>query len=322
MSASLNWEREGQIWPHRSASQFVEVGPLAWHVQRMSPDQTSGPGNARAKATSKTPKVLLLHGTGASVHSWHRLMPVLAERCCVLAPDLPGHGFTKGRPDGGLTLDGIVDAIETLLTRADFQPDLVVGHSAGVAIALALSIKQAMANALDVPIVGLNPAIMPFRGPAAQVFPAMAKMLLVNPFAPRIFARMAKVPGEAARFLKRSTGSQTDAVSEACYAALFSNRHHARGALEMMANWDLEALKRHLPSLSNPVLLMHSDRDRAIPRSSVDAAVRLLPHAKLEMVSNAGHLAHEEQAEEFAARIIAFAREQGVLGQGLAQASA
>ena len=62
MSRPLAWEREGRIWPHRDASEFVPEGRHTWHVQRMG-----AAGN---------PKVLLLHGTGASVHSWRGVMPM------------------------------------------------------------------------------------------------------------------------------------------------------------------------------------------------------------------------------------------------------
>ena len=299
MSAPLLWDREGRAWPHREVSAFVSAVGLEWHVQRKSTGATDAP------------KLLLLHGTGASVHSWHRLMPILAERFELLVPDLPGHAFTRGKPPGGLTLDGIVKALDGLLEKQEFAPDMIVGHSAGAAIGLGWTLRQSS----KVPIIGLNPAIMPFRGPAAQVFPAMAKLLLVNPFAPRIFARMAKVPGEAGRFLRRSTGSRTDPTSEACYATMFGNHRHARGALEMMANWDLEGLKRQLPKVESPVLLVHSSADKAIPLSSVQSAARLLPSSRLELIQGAGHLAHEEKPEEAAKLIAAFAREHSVLTQ-------
>lgn len=297
MSGPLDWEREGRIWPHREASAFVEASGLRWHVQRMGLD------------SGKAPSLLLLHGTGASTHSWNGLLPLLAEHFDVLAPDLPGHAFTRGKPAGGLTLDGIVNAVSELLEHEKFVPDIIAGHSAGSAIAIGLALKQFA----TVPLIGLNPAIMPFRGPAAQIFPAMAKLLLVNPFAPRIFARMAQVPGEAERFLHRSTGSRPDAVTGACYATLLGNHRHARGALEMMANWDLEALKRKLPEVRNPVLLVHSASDRAIPLSSVEEAAKLLPDARLDLLTGAGHLAHEERPQEVAGLIEGFAREHALL---------
>ncbi|XUU61787.1 alpha/beta fold hydrolase BchO [Erythrobacter sp. HA6-11] len=305
MSRSLHWEREGLKWPHREASRFVEVRGLRWHIQQMGLER------------SERPKLLLLHGTGASVHSWHGIMPLLAKQFEVFVPDLPGHAFTAGKPRGGLTLSGIVNALSELLEQERFEPDMAVGHSAGAAIAL----EWALSSSGDIPLVGLNPAIMPFRGPAAQVFPAMAKLLLVNPFAPRIFARMAQVPGEAARFLQRATGSRTDPVSEACYATLFGNHRHARGALEMMANWDLDALKARLPKVINPTFLIHSSKDKAIPLASVEAAQRLLPDARLELIKGAGHLAHEEQPEAIASLITGFATEHGILKPEDAQAT-
>ncbi|MEL4403125.1 alpha/beta fold hydrolase, partial [Shewanella algae] len=82
-------------WPNRDSSRFVEAGGLVWHVQQMG----SGP------------PILLLHGTGAATHSWRGVMPLLARDFTVIAPDLPGHGFTRGRPRGGLTLPGMAGAV-------------------------------------------------------------------------------------------------------------------------------------------------------------------------------------------------------------------
>jgi len=79
MSDRLIWERDGRDWPNRSASRFVSAAGLRWHVQQF------GTG----------PVALLVHGTGASTHSWRGLAPILAESFSVVAPDLPGHGFTE-----------------------------------------------------------------------------------------------------------------------------------------------------------------------------------------------------------------------------------
>ncbi len=292
MSERLDWSREGRDWPHRDASRFVATPGMRWHVQQMG----SGP------------PVLLLHGTGASAHSWRGIMPLLAERFTVIAPDLPGHGFTSGQPRDGLSLPGMVRGLGDLLGELGHAPALVVGHSAGVAIGLALLAQGDPAT----PLVGFNPAIAPFPGLASRLFPALARALFVNPFAPRIFARVARVPGETARFLARSTGSRLDAVGLACYETLLGNARHCRGALDMMASWDLERLDDALPGIANPVLLVHSAGDSAIPLASVRKAAARLPNAALDLVPGLGHLAHEEDPGEYARRIIAFVREQGV----------
>ena len=51
-------------------------------------------GDFHCEVAGEGPVALLLHGTGASTHSFRDLLPWLARRCTVVAPDLPGHGFT------------------------------------------------------------------------------------------------------------------------------------------------------------------------------------------------------------------------------------
>ena len=61
------------------------------------------------------PVLLLLHGTGAATHSWRSLAPLLAEHFRVVAPDLPGHGFTSGRPSGGLAMPAVARSVSDLM---------------------------------------------------------------------------------------------------------------------------------------------------------------------------------------------------------------
>ncbi|MCX7282612.1 MAG: alpha/beta fold hydrolase [Novosphingobium sp.] len=283
------WDVEGRDWPNRDASRFVDTPGLKWHVQ------IAGEG----------PVVLLLHGTGAATHSWRAVLPLLAQDCTVIAPDLPGHGFTQGRPRHGLTLNGMAGALGDLLNALEKRPAIVVGHSAGAAIALQLVHAQGSRT----PIVGFNPALMPFPGLAAKLFPSLAKALFVNPFVPRMLAGIARIPGETGRFLGRATGSRIDAQGITAYEALISQHRHCGGAMEMMANWDLEALSRLLPQIASPVLLVHSSGDTAVPLASVERAAGLIPDCRLDVLPALGHLAHEEQPKRAADLIRAFAKE-------------
>ncbi len=283
------WNVEGRDWPNRATSRFVDTGRMRWHVQ------IAGSG----------PVLLLLHGTGAATHSWRALLPLLAEHFTVIAPDLPGHGFTTGRPAGGLSMDGIARAVGALMAKLDLAPELVVGHSAGAAIALRMVLDGVIAPK---GVVGLNPALLPFPGLAAKLFPALARMLFVNPFAPHIFAAMARGPGEAGRFLERSTGSRIDAAGVDFYRRLFATSEHCAGALTMMAAWDLDTLSRDLPRIRVPVLFVTGAGDAAIPAASVTEAAALIPGARVEMLPDLGHLAHEEQPDLVATLIGEFAQ--------------
>ncbi|MDJ0643227.1 MAG: alpha/beta fold hydrolase [Erythrobacter sp.] len=292
MSRPLDWNREGLIWPHREASAFVEAGGARWHVQRM------GSGSP----------LLLLHGTGGSVHSWRGLMPLLAEHFEVIAPDLPRHAFTKGHPPSDMALPTMARAIADLNEALGIEPDLVVGHSAGAALALQMALDQGFSG----PIVGLNSALRPFPGPASQIFPAVAKLLFVNPLVPRIFSAAASFGAEAERFIYRSTKSNIDATGQACYTELLRNPRHTKGALAMMANWDLPTLRTRMHTIGNEVLLVHSDEDAAIPLAWAKEAHGWLPNARLEVLEGLGHLAHEEAPELAAQLICEFASERAM----------
>lgn len=292
MSGPLRWESEGRDWPNRAHSRFVETPGLVWHVQVM------GEG----------PSLLLLHGTGGASHSWRDVMPLLAEDFTVIAPDLPGHAFTRGRSKGGLTLEAMANALAALMEALDAPPALIVGHSAGAAIGL----QYAQEHGGHCPLAGLNPALMPFPGPAARLFPALAKMLFVNPLVPRLFARMMRVPGETGRFLKRATGSRIDEAGIAAYETLLTNSRHCDGALGMMANWDLEAQAARLRQIEVPALLVHWQGDSAVPGWSVEEAARRLPRGEFRAFPRLGHLAQEEDPEAACAIIREFAAANGI----------
>ena len=293
MSGPPRWDIEGRDWPNRAHSRFVDAARLRWHVQ------TWGDG----------PPLLLLHGTGAATHSWRALAPLLAEHFTVVAPDLPGHGFTRGRPAGGLSMPAMARALGELLQTLDVQPRIIVGHSAGAAIAIRMALD---ANASPAAIAGLDAALLPFPGLAAKLFPTLARLLFVNPLAPHFFARLARTHGETARFLARSTGSHIDAEGVRCYEALFSTSAHCAAAITMMADWDLEALKRDLPRLATPLLLLHGTGDTAIPIATARAAAALVGDGRLKPLPGLGHLAHEERPADVAAMIRQFAEEHDV----------
>jgi magnesium chelatase accessory protein len=288
-----DWESDGRDWPNRQHSRFVEAQGVRFHLQVM------GEG----------PPILLLHGTGAATHSWRDLMPALATRFTVIAPDLPGHGFT-GPLRGLATQEAMAAAIAALLDRIGVAPTLIAGHSAGAAIAAKLALDGHLAPAA---LVSLNGALLPFPGPAADLFPGFAKLLFLNPLTPRLFAFQAGLSRSSGGFLKRTTGSRIDGAGVDFYSRLFRSPGHVAGALDMMANWDLKALERALPRLKPPLTLIASSKDLTVPASVSRAVSTLVPGARFVPVSGLGHLAHEEDPATFARLIAEAAAEAGIL---------
>ena len=302
MSDRLIWERDGAHWPHRHASRFVQADGLRWHVQQFG-GQTAANGGP-----SQLPLALLLHGTGASTHSWRGLAPLLAPHFNVLALDLPGHAFT-GMPAGGpgseqMSLPGMARAVRGLLQALDATPKLVIGHSAGAAIGVRMCLDALIAPQL---VVGLNGAFLPLGGLAGQLFSPVAKLMAAAPFLPKLFSWRAADPTVLQKLID-STGSTLDAAGFALYGKLVSNPGHAAGALGMMANWDLPQLARDLPQLTTPLCLVVGTNDRTIAPQQASRVLGMLPSSTkstLVTLDGLGHLAHEERPELVANAVLA-----------------
>ena len=288
----MDWDRHAAHWPNAAASRFVTCRPHRWHLQEM------GAG----------PPILLLHGAGASTHSFRDLMPALARDFRVVALDLPGQGFTRPGSRLRLGIDGMAEDIAALLAQEGLAPEAIVGHSAGGALSLRL------AEVLPRPphaLVGLNAALGKFRGMAGWLFPLMARALAVNPLTATLFARTASSEASV-RALIRSTGSRLDDRGIDLYRSLLADPAHVDGTLAMMAQWELDPLLAALERTRPQVLLLTGGQDGAVPPATSARAAARIPAAQWHDEPAHGHLLHEEAPQETAERIAAFLRRSGL----------
>ena len=288
-------------WPHRTASRFVEAGGLTWHVQIFH--GAGEPPTARAAAEPEPVQgggrdIVLLHGAGASAHSWRDIAPALARRlppgARVIVPDLPGHAFT-GRPhDAGLSLPGMARLLCALLAALQARPQVLIGHSAGAAVAARMALDDL--DGLKT-LVSLNGAWLPPAGQGRWFYAPLARLFALNPWVPHVFAFHASHRGPLERLLA-STGSRLDASGTALYARLVGDRRHVAAVLAMMTAWDLRPLLEDLPRLAPALHLVVAEGDRTVPPRASEEAARRHGRAVLHRLPGLGHLAHEEAPAE------------------------
>jgi len=273
-------------WPHRDASHTVVAGGLRWHVQLLVP-AASSPSQPPA------PVALLLHGSGASSHSWAGLASLLAATHTVVVPDLPGHAYSERPRAEGLTLPGVSRALAALLSALGLQPALVIGHSAGAAIGARLCLDG---HAAPAALVSLNGAWFPPGGVDRWWYAPAARLLTLNPLVPHFFAWQAARPAMLQRLID-STGSRLDAAGLAQYRRLVANPAHVSAVLALMAAWDLAPLLRDLPRLKPPLHLVVGDRDGTVPPRQAADVQRLVRGSQVHHLPGLGHLAHEERPD-------------------------
>ena len=270
-------------WPYQNHARRVALAPNDWCLLDV------GVG----------PVVLLLHGAGGSGHSFRNLIPLLAGQYRVIVPDLPGQGFSRAGARGRLGLDAMAADLCALCRAEGVVPAVIIGHSAGGAIALRMAEMMEHAPC----VIGINAALGEFEGAAGVLFPLMAKVLSLLPLIPTV---VSKLSGTAARVdgLLASTGSKIDPAGRAQYLALVRDSGHIEGTLGMMSQWNLQGLVAQLPAIDTPVLLIASAGDKAVPARISQAAAAKMPNAEVVVLTAFGHLVHEEAAEAVAAVIL------------------
>ncbi|MDP9089071.1 MAG: alpha/beta fold hydrolase [Pseudomonadota bacterium] len=277
------WEEKEPNWPNHTFSRFVEAGGIRWHVQQA--------GNG--------PTLLLIHGTGASTHSWRDLIPILARRYTVVAPDLPGHAFTDSVTGAQSSIRGMCDLLTALLQELRFTPEYCVGHSAGAVILCQLALMRRIEPRV---IVSINGAFLPLRGFSGMAFSLIAKLFVSNSFVPRLIARRASDSARVERVLAR-TGSRIDAEGLGLYTRLVREPRHLTGTLRMLTNWNLYQFERELPRLRTPLVLIVAENDRAVSPQQASTVRQRVANASIVLLPSLGHLAHEEAPAMLAAQI-------------------
>ena len=107
-----------------------------------------------------------------------------------------------------------------LLRALALDPAIVVGHSAGAAVMIRMTLDGTIAPGA---LVSINGALLPFRGVATQFFSPLAKLLVLNPLVPRLFAWRASDRAAVERLI-RNTGSTINSTGIDLYHRLVSSR--------------------------------------------------------------------------------------------------
>jgi magnesium chelatase accessory protein len=291
-SAADQYGRQTAAESPQQRQRLVSAGGLQWHVEEI------GQG----------PCVLLVHGTGASTHSFAPLAPLLAQSCHVVMVDLPGHGLTSAPSRSHLTIEGMARALAALLDTLGLEPEFCVGHSAGAVVLLQMGLDHACQAAT---IVSLNGALLPFAGFTSHLFGHFARLLAVAPLVPGLVSRRLG-NGQSVDRLVGQLGSSIPPQQAQGYVRLLQSRKHISAALGMMANWDLKAFAARLPELEIALDLVVCDNDRAVPAWQAQQVHERLPGSRLHRLAGLGHLGHEEDPERVYALLARIAGDRGV----------
>jgi pimeloyl-ACP methyl ester carboxylesterase len=244
------------------------------------------------------PVLVMIHGIAGSSGTWVPVMPLLAERFTVIAPDLLGHG-ESAKPRGDYSLGAYASGIRDLLGVLGHDRATVVGHSlgGGVAMQLAYQFPQMAERLVLVCSGGLGKEVSPLL--RALSLPG-TEYLLPAALAPQLHDLVGKVGGLFGRF-----GLRADPLLGEVWAAwtrLTDRRaqrafiHTIRAVIDV-AGQRVSARDRLYLAHEIPTMIVWGDRDAVIPVSHAHVAHDLIPGSRLEVIPGAGHFLPFERPE-------------------------
>jgi pimeloyl-ACP methyl ester carboxylesterase len=245
------------------------------------------------------PVFVLLHGFGASVFSWRKVMPELAASGTAVAYDRPAFGLTE-RPlrwqgPNPYALETQVDLLIGLMDALGVRRAILMGHSAGARVAFqtALTYPERVQA-----LVAVGPAIY-----AGEGVPTWLQPVLRLPQARRlgllIVRELLAQRGDA---LIRSAWHDprlVDAETIAGYRKPLRVENWDQALWELVVAGRPSRIDDRLEEITVPVLVITGDDDRLVPPDQSQRLARALPDARFVILPNCGHVPQEECPEAF-----------------------
>jgi pimeloyl-ACP methyl ester carboxylesterase len=236
------------------------------------------------------PVILFVHGITGSCRHWDPLLPLLAERYTVIAPDLLGHG-QSAKPRGDYSLGAYAAGVRDLLVALGHESATVVGHSlgGGIAMQFAYQFPERCDRLVLVSSGGLGEEVSVLLRAAALPGSELVLPLLTHDkvHAPasavgRFLGALHLKPGNDLAELAQGVGSLSDGDSRQAFL------HTLRAVIDPRGQRVSARDRLHLTEVM-PSLVVWGERDPIIPARHGREAHLAMPGSRLEILPEAGH---------------------------------
>jgi pimeloyl-ACP methyl ester carboxylesterase len=245
------------------------------------------------------PPVILLHGYPDNLQVWSELAPRLATKCEVIAFDWPGMGYSEAWAGGATPFD-FARRLRTLLDAWDIRKATIIGHDMGGQPALAFAAEHPERISH---LVVMNSLVI-WDEKTSWEIALLRKFgwnrILLERMPRAVFFRAIRT------FLPR--GYKLSAELRSDLWESFQRPEVRKFVVRMCAGYQgtLPRLKQLYPSIKTPALFLWAERDKHFPVAHARSLAALVPGAKLEEISGAGHWMALNRAEDVGARVLRF----------------
>jgi pimeloyl-ACP methyl ester carboxylesterase len=244
--------------------------------------------------------VLLLHGFGASIGHWQNNLEFLATDRTVYGLDLVGWGGSR-KPNITYNIDLWVDQVYDFWQTFVGQPMVLVGNSIGSLVALVAAARHPEMAAtlimISLPDLSAEQELIPRP---LQPFVNGIKRIILNPPLLHTLFRIVSRPNVAKKWAKIAYANPDRVTDELIDIFLTPAREREAPAafvriMQGMTSSNFSPnIRKLIPAMNMPMLLLWGCEDRMIPPGTAGILVSLNPLLKLINLEAAGHCAHDE----------------------------
>ena len=252
------------------------------------------------RSAGSGPVIVLVHGITSNSATWERVMPYLAERFTVIAPDLLGHG-ESAKPRGDYSLGAYASGVRDILVALGHDSATFVGHSlgGGIAMQLAYQFPERCERLVLVSSGGLgrelNFLLRAAALPGSEVvlpFISSPRLMDVGRVLGRGLGRLGLKAGTDIAEMARGHASLSDRDARAAFV-------HTLRTMVDPGGQRVNAMDRLYLAEHVPFLLVWGARDAVIPVEHAYAAHELVKSSRLEIFPEAGHFPQLDESQRF-----------------------
>jgi pimeloyl-ACP methyl ester carboxylesterase len=246
------------------------------------------------------PVLVLVHGITSNSATWGRVMPYLARRFTVIAPDLIGHG-ESAKPKGDYSLGAYASGLRDLLLALGHDRATFVGHSLGGGVTMQFSYQfpELCERLVLVDSGGLGRDVSIFLRaatlPGSELvlpFLAATRVLDAGRLAGGLLSRLGLRAGTDFEEIARGHATLSDRETRAAFV------HTLRGIVDP-GGQRVDASNRLYLARHIPFLLIWGEHDSIIPVAHGRAAHEQMPDSRLEVFADSGHFPQLDEPEKF-----------------------
>jgi pimeloyl-ACP methyl ester carboxylesterase len=259
------------------------------------------------RSAGSGPVVVLVHGITSTSATWANVLPYLAERFTVIAPDLLGHG-ESAKPRGDYSLGAYASGIRDLLIALGHERATFVGHSlgGGVAMQLAYQFPEHCERLVLVSSGGLGREITALLRAASLPGSELVLPLLVNERLLGAGRGVGRLLGRIGLRVHTDVGEVLRGHASLSHGEARTAFLHTLRTIVDAGGQRVDARDRLYLAQAIPFLIVWGERDPIIPVEHARAAHRLVPGSRLELFPGAGHFPHLDDPLRFVRLLIDF----------------